>query len=86
MPSGITYLNLLKVRHYIGPSVSFQSAAFAASEAWIANVYDPRRDLNLYKMSADDLFEYRDVSESGGEAPANVKEAVNTYRCRLALN
>lgn len=51
-----------QIQHYIGTSISFQSAGLTCSEAWLAQVYDPRRDLNLYKMSSDDLFEYLDVS------------------------
>ncbi|KAF5387085.1 hypothetical protein D9615_001837 [Tricholomella constricta] len=62
-----------QVRHYVGSSVSVQSAGLTCSEAWLAQVYDPRRDLNLYKVSADDLFEYLDVSVP--ETAANLKRA-----------
>ncbi|KAG5650870.1 hypothetical protein H0H81_010713 [Sphagnurus paluster] len=51
-----------QVRNYAGPHVSFESVVLASTEAWIAQVYNPKGDLNLYKMSADDIFEYLDVT------------------------
>ncbi|GLB35342.1 putative GH3 auxin-responsive promoter [Lyophyllum shimeji] len=62
-----------QIRHYTGDSICFQSAGFGSSEAWVAEVYDPQRDLNLYKMSSDDLFEYLDVSLP--ETAAHLKRA-----------
>ncbi|KAF8061520.1 GH3 auxin-responsive promoter [Lyophyllum atratum] len=65
-----------QVRHYTGPSVSFQSVGLTCSETWLAQIYDPQRDLNLYKMSSDDLFEYLDVPAT--ESAAHLKQAWET--------
>lgn len=68
--SGVFSRVVPQVHHYAGPHVSFQSAGLTCSEVWMGQVYDPR-DLNLYKMSNDDLFEYLDITLP--ENSANLK-------------
>ncbi|KAF8888221.1 GH3 auxin-responsive promoter [Infundibulicybe gibba] len=55
---------LPRVRNYVGPTVSVQNVAYAASEAWVGTVYNPESGDNLYKaQTTDDVLEYLDVEK-----------------------
>ncbi|KAI6007578.1 GH3 auxin-responsive promoter [Pisolithus orientalis] len=58
--SGVFSVGVPKLRFYLGPDVQLRSVGFACSEVYIASVYDPS-DLNLFKVTSQDIIEYLDV-------------------------
>ncbi|KAI6133976.1 GH3 auxin-responsive promoter [Pisolithus croceorrhizus] len=59
--SGVFSVAVPKLRFYLGPDVRLCSLGFATSEAYIATVYD-LSDLNLFKVTSQDIIEYLDVT------------------------
>ncbi|KAI5986935.1 GH3 auxin-responsive promoter, partial [Pisolithus albus] len=60
--SGVFSVAVPKLRFYSGPDVQLCGIGYASSEAYIAAVYDPS-DLNLFKVTSEDIFEYLDVTK-----------------------
>ncbi|KIK22725.1 hypothetical protein PISMIDRAFT_679942 [Pisolithus microcarpus 441] len=60
--SGVFSVAVPKLRFYSGPDVQLCGLGFATSEAYIATVYDPS-DLNLFKVTSEDIIEYLDVTK-----------------------
>ncbi|KAI6121059.1 GH3 auxin-responsive promoter [Pisolithus croceorrhizus] len=60
--SGVFSVAVPKLQFYLGPNVQLHSLGFGTSEAQIATAYDPS-DLNLFKMTPQDVIEYLDVAE-----------------------
>ncbi|KAG6332763.1 hypothetical protein ID866_6328 [Astraeus odoratus] len=61
--SGVFSALVPKMRHYFGPRITLHNRGFFCSEAHVGGVYDPS-DLNLFKITSDDFFEYLNVNEA----------------------
>ncbi|KAI6008115.1 GH3 auxin-responsive promoter [Pisolithus orientalis] len=59
--SGVFSVAVPKLQFYLGP-VQLRNPGFFSSEASVAIIYDPA-DLNLFKMTSQDIFEYLDVTK-----------------------
>ncbi|KAI6154826.1 GH3 auxin-responsive promoter [Pisolithus tinctorius] len=59
--SGVFSVAVPKLQFYLGP-VQLRNPGFFSSEASVAIIYDPS-DLNLFKMTSQDIFEYLDVTK-----------------------
>ncbi|KAI6044793.1 GH3 auxin-responsive promoter [Pisolithus marmoratus] len=60
--SGIYSVAVPKLRFYLGPDVQWRSYGVTSTETYVAAAYDPS-DLNLFKVTSQDIIEYLDVGK-----------------------